>query len=56
MNLRLQPYGRFWAVYEYGTLLCVTVYKKGARAVIDRIRTGERKEERPAEVPNIRSA
>lgn len=24
---------RFWAVYENGELLCVTVYKKGANAV-----------------------
>jgi hypothetical protein len=56
MALTLLPHGRFWAVYEHGTLLCVTVYKKGARAVIDRIRTGARKEKRSAEVPNIRSA
>jgi hypothetical protein len=23
------PHSRFWAVYEDGQLLCVTVYKKG---------------------------
>jgi hypothetical protein len=28
---------RFWAVYEYGELLCVTVYKKGANAVKSRL-------------------
>jgi hypothetical protein len=28
---------RFWAVYEDGALLCVTVYKKGALAVVDRL-------------------
>jgi hypothetical protein len=56
MELTLQPYGRFWAVYERGALLCVTVYKKGAHAVIDRISTGARKEKRSAEVPIIRSA
>ncbi len=28
---------RFWAVYECGELLCVTVYKKGASAVKQRI-------------------
>lgn len=29
---------RFWAVYEDGALLCITVYKKGAVAVVDRVR------------------
>lgn len=28
---------RFWAVYEDGALLCVTVYKKGALAVVGRL-------------------
>ena len=28
---------RFWAVYEFGELLCVTVYKKGALAVKKRL-------------------
>lgn len=28
---------RFWAVYECGELLCVTVYKKGANAVKERL-------------------
>jgi hypothetical protein len=28
---------RFWAVYEAGVLLCVTVYKKGATAVKARL-------------------
>lgn len=38
MPLRLARYSRrFWAVYEDDGLLCVTVYKKGARAVIERI-------------------
>ena len=36
---------RFWAVYDEGTLLCITVYLKGALAVIERI-TGM-KPERP---------
>ena len=26
------PHSRFWAVYEDGQLLCVTVYKKGAHS------------------------
>jgi len=39
--LTIERYGRtrFWALYESGTLLCVTVYKKGAAAVKDRIET-----------------
>jgi hypothetical protein len=38
MALRYQRYkSRFWAVYEDEDLLCVTVYKKGALAVMDRI-------------------
>lgn len=28
---------RFWAVYESGELVCVTVYKKGANAVKQRL-------------------
>ena len=41
MELRYQRYKRrFWAVYEGDDLLCVTVYQKGARAVIKRIRHG----------------
>jgi len=28
---------RFWGLYEDGELLCVTVYKKGARAVMERL-------------------
>jgi hypothetical protein len=28
---------RFWAVYEAGELLCVTVYRKGAIAVKERL-------------------
>ena len=30
-------HGRFWAVYEGGSLLCVTVYRKGAEAVAARL-------------------
>lgn len=29
---------RFWAVYDAdGELLCVTVYRRGAQAVVDRL-------------------
>ncbi len=37
-RLTLQKYGRFWAVYDQGTLVVVTVYKKGALEVIQRLR------------------
>jgi hypothetical protein len=29
--------GRYWAVIEHGALLCVTVYRRGARAVEARL-------------------
>jgi hypothetical protein len=52
MELEIERYGRrYWAVYEDGLLLCVTVYKKGARAVIARIVEGAGKENSTAEVP-----
>ena len=28
---------RFWALYHYDRLVCVTVYKKGALSVIDEL-------------------
>ena len=33
----LQRYGRFWAVYDHGTLVVVTVYRKGALEVMKRL-------------------
>lgn len=41
-GLAIERYGRtrFWGVYEAGELLCVTVYKKGAQAVKNRIERG----------------
>ena len=36
-GLSLRKYGRFWAVYDQGTLVVVTVYKKGALEVIQRL-------------------
>ncbi len=48
MEFTLERYGRFWAVKENSKLLCLTVYKKGARAVIDRLMKRARKEERPS--------
>jgi hypothetical protein len=36
-GLTIQKYGRFWAVYDQSTLVVVTVYKKGALEVIQRL-------------------
>jgi len=36
-SLSLQKYGRFWAVYDQGTLVVVTVYRKGAVEVMKRL-------------------
>lgn len=33
-------HGGYWGVYENGELLCVTVYKKGAQAVVKRVSDG----------------
>lgn len=38
--MRIEKYGRFWAVIdETGVLVCVCVYKKGAREVVRRLST-----------------
>ena len=37
------PHSRFWAVDEDGQLLCVTVYKKGALAVMRRLQQMRRR-------------
>ncbi len=36
-GLSLRKYGRFWAVYDQDTLVVVTVYKKGAQEVLQRL-------------------
>lgn len=36
----LTRYGRFWAVYAAGVLVCVCVYKRGAAEVIRRLTQG----------------
>ena len=33
----ITKYGRFWAVYAAGELVCVYVYKRGATEVIRRL-------------------
>ena len=35
--IQIERRGRFWAVFEKGELLCITVYRKGAEAVVARI-------------------
>ncbi len=36
--MSIEPYGRFWAVYDHnGNLVCVCVYKKGAEEVRRRL-------------------
>lgn len=39
MNVKIEKYGsRNWAVYDNsGCLICVTVYKKGAKEVVRRL-------------------
>ncbi len=37
VEVQRKAYSRFWEVLEDGELLCVTVYKKGAVAVKERI-------------------
>jgi hypothetical protein len=37
-GMQIAPRGRFWAVHDrHGQLVCVTVYKKGAREVVRRL-------------------
>ena len=37
-EIRIRKYGRFWGIYDADdTLICVTVYKKGAREVVRRL-------------------
>jgi hypothetical protein len=36
--MSIQPYGRYWALYDAcGALICLTVYKKGALEVVRRL-------------------
>ncbi|BDI31470.1 hypothetical protein CCAX7_35210 [Capsulimonas corticalis] len=38
--MRIKPYGRHWAVYDAGgDLVCLAVYRKGAREVVRRLST-----------------
>jgi hypothetical protein len=37
MAIRFERRGRNWAVYENETLVCLTVYKKGAKEVVSRL-------------------
>lgn len=46
---------RFWAVYDAGELVCVTVYKKGAHAVKHRLDRSSMREPQALEVRERRS-
>lgn len=36
--MRIEPYGRHWAVYDArGDLVCLAVYRKGAQEVMRRL-------------------
>ena len=38
MNLRVEKWGtRYWAVFDGASLVCVTLYKKGALEVVRRL-------------------
>lgn len=37
--MRLERRGRNWAVYDNETLVCLTLYKKGATEVVRRLTT-----------------
>jgi hypothetical protein len=39
--MAVKKYGKFWALYDTdGSLICVTVYKKGALEVMRRLQQG----------------
>jgi len=37
-TLRIERRGRYWAVLDGDVLVCLTVYQKGAREVVRRLR------------------
>ena len=39
--MEIQKYGRYWAVYDGGELVCICVYKKGAVEVSKRLMKGD---------------
>jgi len=51
-RFHIEKRGRFWAVLDGETLVCITVYRKGAEAVVARIATGGPKNMR--ETPNTK--
>ena len=36
-RVRIEPHGRHWAVYEGAELICLTVYRKGAAKLAERL-------------------
>jgi hypothetical protein len=51
--VRYEPRGRFWAVYENDSLICLVVYRKGAEALLRRLIDGAppAHEQSPSEPP-----
>jgi hypothetical protein len=48
----IEPYGRFWAVYDPAReLVCVCVYQRGAREVVRRLGATEPEPDRLRETP-----
>ena len=39
-GVRIERRGRYWAVLEGRTLVCITVYLRGAREVVRRLEPG----------------
>jgi hypothetical protein len=37
-RVRIERHGRYWAVYDGEALVCMTVYLKGAREVVRRLK------------------
>ncbi len=40
--MEIRKYGRHWAVYEEETLICITLYKKGAEEVVKKLQEAKK--------------
>ena len=40
--MSIRKYGRYWALYDAGELVCVCLYKKGAAEVLRRLQRASR--------------
>lgn len=45
-GFRIERHRRYWALYEGETLICLTVYRRGARSVLERLCAPRRKAQR----------